>query len=327
MITLFTAPKAFTGAIGRLQRNAVWSWLALGSQVEVLLVGEEEGMARAAAELGVRLLPSIERNEQGTPLVSSVFHQAEGEARHDLLCYLNADIILLPEFLTAVEEVSRRFNRFLMVGQRLDVEVSEQWNLTDFEDRTKLEALTARAKPHPPGGSDYFVYRRGQFVDMPAFALGRSGWDNWMIYAGRAQGLPVIDASQEVTILHQDHDYRHLPGGQSHYRLPESRRNVQLAGGQQTMFTLADANWELASGRLRRRRWTDDRIGRRLEAWLYARLGPSWAGRLARLLLHPLNTLRYFAGKLADRAEPAAEPEIDPMVESGTPNRSDPREV
>lgn len=339
MITLFTAPKPFTGAIGRIQRNAVWSWLALGPEVEVLLVGEEEGMARAAAELGVRIVPNIERNEHGTPLVNSIFRRAEGEAEHDLLCYLNADIILLADFLPTVREVRRRFNRFLIVGQRLDVEIEEQWALTDFENEAKVEHLVSRARPHPPSGSDYFVYPRGQFSRMPAFALGRSGWDNWMIFAGRSGGLPVVDASRSITILHQDHDYRHLPGGQSHYRLPESQHNVVLAGGRQTMFTLADANWTLTADGVRRKGWSDGSPGRRIEAWLYARLGSGRVGRVARLVLHPLETLRYLHSKLGssegevtDRRKPTGggpteDLEIERMVESGTPNRSDPREI
>lgn len=339
MITLFTAPKAFTGAIGRIQRNAVWSWLALGQQVEILLVGEEQGMDRAAAELGVRMVPNVERNAEGTPLVSSVFRRAQEEAKHNLLCYLNADIILMPDFLPAAREVSDRFERFLIVGRRLDVEVDTQWSLAEFREPAKLEALASRARPHSPAGSDYFVFPRGQFAEMPAFAMGRSGWDNWMIFAGRARGIPVVDASASITILHQDHDYHHLPGGESHYRLPESRRNVELAGGPHTIFTLTDASWELGPAGLRRRSWRDGNPARRIEAWLYAQLGAGRAGRAARMLLHPLKTLRYLLDKSGARrpeapaaegnggSGPAEELEVDPMVESGTPNRSDPREI
>ena len=30
---------------------------------------------------------------------------------------------------------------------------------------------------------------------MPDFAIGRAGWDNWMIYHARQQGWPVIDGT------------------------------------------------------------------------------------------------------------------------------------
>ena len=44
LITLFTAPKPFTNPhIALIQRNALRSWQALGTEVEVLLIGQEEG--------------------------------------------------------------------------------------------------------------------------------------------------------------------------------------------------------------------------------------------------------------------------------------------
>ena len=56
MLTIFTAPKPFTNPhIDLIQRNAIRSWVALGPEVEVLLIGEEEGLAEAARELGVRM--------------------------------------------------------------------------------------------------------------------------------------------------------------------------------------------------------------------------------------------------------------------------------
>ena len=33
------------------------------------------------------------------------------------------------------------------------------------------------------------------------------------------QQMPVIDASATIPVIHQDHDYSHLPNGQPHYRL------------------------------------------------------------------------------------------------------------
>ncbi len=53
LITLFTAPKAFKDAhISLIQHNALRSWQALGDQVAVVLIGDEEGIAEAAAEYG-----------------------------------------------------------------------------------------------------------------------------------------------------------------------------------------------------------------------------------------------------------------------------------
>ena len=68
LITLFSAPKPFTDPhIAMTQRNAVKSWTLL-PDVEVILLGEETGLAAAARELDVKHISNVERNENGTPL-------------------------------------------------------------------------------------------------------------------------------------------------------------------------------------------------------------------------------------------------------------------
>lgn len=317
MITLFTAPKPFEGHIGRIQRNAIRSWLALGDQVEVLMIGSEAGMDRAAAELGVTHLPSVERNDQGTPRIDSIFNLAQEYSTKPLYCYLNADILLLPDFLPSVEQVTNRFDGFLIVGQRWDIEVEQEFTFEQLSEPDFLLALREEAEPHPPGGSDYFVFHNGQYQQMPAFALGRSGWDNWMIYAARAAGHPVVDASKAITVLHQAHDYAHLPGGQAHYRLPESEQNVALAGGREMMFTLRDANWRLENGTLIKRQAFGPDWWRRLEAGLIARLGPGRASQLARLLFHLPETLRYFLARRQARQKDVESHEAPAGGQSG----------
>src|SRR5687768_4247379 len=104
LITLFSAPKPFTNPhIAMIQRNAIKSWTLL-PDVEVILLGEEEGLAQAAKELGVRHLPKVARNESGTPLISSMFQLARENSTSDLLCIINADMILMTDFVEAVME-------------------------------------------------------------------------------------------------------------------------------------------------------------------------------------------------------------------------------
>ena len=76
LLTIFSAPKPFTDPhIAIIQRNAIGSWMRL-PETEVFLVGEESGMAETAREFGVRHLPNVARNPEGTPLVSSIFSLA-----------------------------------------------------------------------------------------------------------------------------------------------------------------------------------------------------------------------------------------------------------
>ena len=122
---------------------------------------------------------------------------------------------------------------------------------------------------HRPAGSDFFLFPRGCYAEVPDFAIGRAGWDNWMIYEARRQRWPVIDCTPSVMIVHQNHDYRHLPNGQAHYTLPETDENIRLAGGQATIrYTIVDATAQLVNGRLVHPRLTYLRFMRGVELFL-----------------------------------------------------------
>ena len=123
MLTLFTIPKPFRGHIAVIQRNAIRSWTLLRPACEIILFGHEEGTAEVAAEFGLRHVPEVARNEYGTPLVSDLFAQAQRLATCERLGYVNADIILLSDFLRAVQRIP--FRRFLMIGRRWDLDLDQ----------------------------------------------------------------------------------------------------------------------------------------------------------------------------------------------------------
>ena len=302
MITLFSAPKAFKDPhISLIQRNAIRSWLALGEQVEVLLMGDEPGIKEVASSLGVQWVPITDRSESGAPRVSALFSSAHQVARSDILCYLNADILLLDDFVQAVGQVAERLRSFMIVGQRWDLKIEEDL----FTNRAWQERLRSLLKDcgelHPPKGSDYFIFPSNQFEHVPSFALGRAGWDNWMIYEARHLRIPVVDATEAITVIHQQHDYAHLPGGQPHYRHPESAKNVVLAGGMETMFSLQDADWKLEPAGLKRKTLKDWNLPRKLEADWIAALGSGKAAKVIRMLFHPVRAARYFVARTSIR--------------------------
>jgi len=108
-VAFFTAPKPFTNAhIRIIQRNAIQSWKSLGKQVEVWLVGDEPGVEQNARELKVGYIPEVARNSFGTPRIDSIFHLVREQSQAEYLCYVNADILVFPDMLRALEEVRAR---------------------------------------------------------------------------------------------------------------------------------------------------------------------------------------------------------------------------
>jgi hypothetical protein len=282
MMTIFSTPKPFDDPfIATIQRNAIQSWLHLGSQVEVILIGDEMGLAEMAKELKIYHIPEVERNQWGTPLVRSLFHQARMATASPLMALVNADIILLPDFVKAARLVAEQYSKFLIVGRRWGLDIDEPLDFSPgWEDRLRAD-IRLYGLLHPNFSIDYFIFPRYQYQEMPDFVIGRPQWDNWMIYHARRQGWPVIDATSTVTIVHQNHDYRHLPGGKPPHGLEEGRRNRKLAGGERTKFTILDANLRLTEGRIHSQRITLERIFRRVEVWF---LKQRWGGFEWRLI-------------------------------------------
>jgi len=297
-ITLFSAPKPFADPhIALIQRNAVRSWKRL-PDVEVLLIGDEPGLEAAAGELGARHLAQVQRNPNGTPLLSSMFELARSNSESPLLAIVNTDIILLDDFFEAARTMLRLEPRFVLLSRRWDVQITASLDLRNGWQGRLRDIARSAGQLHRPAGSDYFVFPRACFPEVPAFAIGRAGWDNWMIYEARRSKWPVVDATPSVTVLHQSHDYSHLPNGKAHYTLPETDENIRLAGGQAAVrFTLLDATHQLVSGRLTKPRLDRGRLTRQVELLLRALFGflperqlenivrpKRWLKRLRRLL-------------------------------------------
>ena len=269
LITLFSAPKPFTDPhIAMIQRNAIKSWTLL-PDVEVILLGKETGLAEAAAALGVMHLSGVAKNESGTPLISSMFQLARENSNSELLCVINADMILMPDFLEAARSSRLQRDKFVLLSQRWDLDVTQPLDFSDGWQNRLRSAVSAKGSLHRPAGSDFFLFPASTFPDVPNFAIGRAGWDNWMIYRARRERWTVIDGTPSVMTVHQNHDYSHLPGGKPHYEHPDTNENIRLAGGEANIrYTILDATHQLVGGKLVRPKLSYLRFMRGVELFL-----------------------------------------------------------
>lgn len=281
-LTLFTVPKPFGGATDVIQRNAIESWKQLAPAMDVLVLGDEPGIAETAAEMGVRHVPGLKRNLSGTPLLSSAFQMAHEHSATPLLMYCNCDVILEPSFLDAIECVVRSpvGESFVAFGRRLDVPVDWEIQFNQPGDRNRLrETVATLARRAPVVCKEYFVFPRTLFSAIPDFAVGRGNWDNWMVWHPRSQGVPVVDLSDRVQVIHQAHDYQHLRDSRqvSYVTGPEAKENQRLAGGRH-MISGCSGTWRLSENSVERVRWPGLN-------WNFWRDLPRFAGLIAELFL------------------------------------------
>jgi hypothetical protein len=224
MITFWTIPRAFTGEFDAIQRRAITSWLTAVPGSDVVLVGNEHGAAEFGAEMGAVVIPFVAMNKYCTPLVNDAIWRAGQAGKYALTCMISADIVLDDSFAQMIEiicDVTRPF----VVGQRIDVA------------RDGTETL------HPACGIDYFVYLRGTLGDVPPFAVGRTAYDNWLVWNAIQRGLTVIDATNVIDAYHLVHGYPSWDGGKAEMALGDERaENLRLfkETGCDRVYTIKD---------------------------------------------------------------------------------------
>ena len=194
MITIFSTLKP---GHGYRQCNAVMSWVCL-PRSRVLLIGKEALLA--AYEFDVGIVMGVQRSEAGIPQIDSLFEIAQEQSQDNLFLYVNADIVLWEDIILAIEACAEKFPAFLMVGQRTDLKVSGP---IDCGEHCLRQPVGGRLLS--PCGCDYFGFTRGLWPEMLPYTVGRTAFDNWLIWSALEAGEPVIDVTEAVTVVHQTH--------------------------------------------------------------------------------------------------------------------------
>jgi len=293
MLTFFTTAKPFRGHNDVIQRNALKSWTLLDPDVQVILFGDDEGAAEVAAELGIWHESQVERTEFGAMRLDSMFGKAQVIARHELLCYVNCDIILLGDFRRAIERVREKYRRFLMIGRRWDAPITEPVDFSDpsWEHNIRAFALSTNQQ-RGEWWIDYFAFSRGTFgSDIRPLGIGRYWWDHWLVARALDLKSTVVDASRVVIAVHQNHDYNHHPKGwYGVSQGEEPQRNLGLAGGRKYLRYIAHATREFAPNGQIRSTWV------RRTRWEMERMRENIALRLWYPLLNSTYSLRHAVG-------------------------------
>ncbi len=245
-ISIFTVPKPFLGKIGIIQHNAITSWTLLKPKPQIILFGDEIGTYAIAQELGLDHVPDIECNSYGTPLLDSVFAQVQEQATYDIITYINADIILLKDFSQAIQQVYQHLDTFLITGRRWNLDLSNpiEFQSPNWED-TLCQQVNQTGCLGAHDAKDYFIFPKNLFPTIPKFAVGRGYWDTWMVTTAAMKGYPIVDASEVVMAVHQNHSYGHLMGGKNEAHMGKEAQQNKTIGNVQAQGTIADSTWQL----------------------------------------------------------------------------------
>jgi len=247
MLTIFSTPKPFVGHINIIQRNAIKSWTLLHPDVEVILFGDEEGAAEVCEEFGLQHEPEVKRSPSGAKYLNFIFDRAQAIARHEIVCYVNCDIMLMRDFWNSVSKVAQAHTLFLMAGRRWDTDITEAWDFSLPTWEVELRSYVSQhGRLQGVNTIDYFAFRCRMYQRNPPMVIGRCWWDNWLIWKAKDLGADVVDATREITAVHQNHNYSYHPDGfLGTLQGDEAMENYRLAGGKWRLNTLLDATHKL----------------------------------------------------------------------------------
>ena len=251
MITIFTTPKPFIGHNGIIQENAIKSWKRLVPECEVILLGKGHGIAEVAQKYGCDHFESVSCTEYGTPLVNSLFYEAERLSTKSIMCYANCDIMFTNELIKATKIACNSKKKFLLVGQRHNVDINFEW---DFDHPQWEKNLTNYVVKYGVlnglRGIDYFIFPKGLIKNIPDLVIGRAWWDNWMLYNARLNCIPTIDGTEMILAVHQNHNYSHLKRGlqEAYNDGPEVQTNISIMADGYVVMKIWDAVWIIRNG-------------------------------------------------------------------------------
>jgi hypothetical protein len=240
MVVMSTC-KPFIGDDGVRQRNAILSWVNAVGASNVLLVGDELGVAEIAQELGVKNDTEVKRVDGPLPGLDAVM-KTPGLQCADVVCYVNADIILPNNLLEAVQVVSVAHEKYLIVGERWSVDLPREVTINELNDES-LSAF-ARSNGFLPGPHwiDYFIFPQGLLGEIPPLAVAGYIWDHWIVGRAIAQGAQIVDATDFLTAIHQEHPRRAM-------NIAETKRanNLQFVKSPADLATISHSTLVLTS--------------------------------------------------------------------------------
>jgi hypothetical protein len=205
-LTIFAAPRPFAGEFERIQVNAVHSWAALQPKPEILLFGQPPPARLVGTTSGVEWVPTIASTSSGAPRLDVLFREAQRLASNNTLAYVNPDVILLQDAAAAMASCWAQVPDCVIVGAPWNVKVDLDLDGPPALWSGELNAMKSRGScPTKGSGADLFAFRSGAFDPVPPLAIGRLGWDNWLLWRAVAHKGGAVDITNAVALIHQDH--------------------------------------------------------------------------------------------------------------------------
>lgn len=235
MLTIFTTCYPFVGERKRVQQNAILSWTHLTPRPEIFLTAairdEQETVRAFAKEHNLRFI-DLEYHECGLPLYNRSFLKLCNEAQNDVVCIVVPDIIFLQSLMESIKILKQlRFQSWVATGRRcnLDLNIELDWDSPETE-KMLYRLIAEKGVLESPSAGDYHVFTKNiDWSHIPPFIWGRTNTDTWINADVLERGIPLINITDDNTIIHPVHTRNMSPEFQKMYA-EQNKINIDLAG-------------------------------------------------------------------------------------------------
>ena len=207
MFTIFTFPRPFKSPFNTPQLNAINSWKKIHKDVEIYLINDELNTAKEFAIKNKIKCIDGKFSKYGSPLLKDAIESINKVAKNDIILFINTDIIYIDGIKRTFDVVLNNFDKYFIVGRRVDYDVDYKISFNDKDYKKKLISMYKNGAMHGLSGLDYWMFPKNTFNEIPNFVIGKPGYDNWLLAESKRKSISVIDASNSIRILHQNHYY------------------------------------------------------------------------------------------------------------------------
>lgn len=193
-----------------IQQSALYSWRANG--IPVILPNNEVGIKDRCP--GVTFVEGVRRGWEiglhtGAVILPDLMNAVLPHINTPMVALISSDMIIPPDFTERLDGLlkSQGFDTFLE-GTRHNLKLGYCVNSPETYQKVQKEPWQLRNGFSP----DLFVMSKYWFkalrAEMPAFLIGRYGWDSW-IHRWVEHNVPQrVDCTLGLPVLHCDHNGR-----------------------------------------------------------------------------------------------------------------------
>ena len=208
LVTFVSCFKKFNAEFDMIQQSALYSWRA--NSIPVILPNNEVGIKERCP--GVTFVEGVPRGweigqKTGAVLLPDLVDAVLPLISTPMVALISSDMIIPGDFQEHLDGLLKQhgFDAFL--------ESSRHAIKLGYSVSSPEAYLKVQKEPRQLGKehglfimSKYWV--KAMRARMPAFLIGRYGWDSWIHRWAEQHVLKRVDCTQDLPVLHCDHDGR-----------------------------------------------------------------------------------------------------------------------